>query len=70
MSEERIGEILCDLGLLTSQQLAKALELQKKDGQPIGKLLVSLGFIESEDVIIGLSEQQYGLKKRSDKKSK
>jgi hypothetical protein len=40
----RLGEILIDEGVITKDQLNIALTEQKKVHEPIGKLLVSLGF--------------------------
>ena len=40
----RLGEILIDEGVITKDQLNIALTEQKKAHQPLGKLLVSLGF--------------------------
>lgn len=40
----RLGEILIDEGVVTKDQLSIALTEQKKIHEPIGKLLVSLGF--------------------------
>ena len=40
----RLGEILIDEGVITNDQLNIALTEQKKAHQPLGKLLVSLGF--------------------------
>ncbi len=41
---KRLGEILIDEGVITKDQLEIALTEQKKVDEPIGKLLVSLGF--------------------------
>ena len=40
----RLGEILIDEGVITKDQLNIALTEQKKAHQPLGKLLVGLGF--------------------------
>jgi len=66
MSDEKIGDILCELGIISETQLRAALEYQKKNDGRIGEILVALGCIESEDIIIGLSEQKYGLHMPSD----
>lgn len=41
---KRLGEILIDEGVVTKDQLDIALTEQKKNHEPLGKLLVSLGF--------------------------
>ena len=41
---KRLGEILMDEGVITEDQLNIALTEQKKVHEPLGKLLVNLGF--------------------------
>jgi hypothetical protein len=41
---KRLGEILIDEGVITEDQLNIALTEQKKVHEPLGKLLVNLGF--------------------------
>ncbi len=53
----RLGEILLDKGLISSEDLEKALELQKERGDKIGKTLVDMGFVAMRDVLAALSEQ-------------
>ncbi|MDP8980879.1 MAG: type II secretion system ATPase GspE [Acidobacteriota bacterium] len=53
----RLGEILLGKGLISSEDLEKALELQKERGDKIGKTLVDMGFVAMRDVLAALSEQ-------------
>ncbi len=53
----RLGEILIHKHLITSEDLDRALELQRERGDKLGKILVDLGFIAARDVLIALSEQ-------------
>jgi general secretion pathway protein E len=53
----KLGEILIERGLITDEDLDRALELQRERGDKIGKILVDLGFIAMRDVIAALSEQ-------------
>src|SRR6266404_8513437 len=53
----RLGEILIERRLITSEDLDRALELQRERGDKIGKILVDLGFIAQRDVLAALSEQ-------------
>lgn len=56
--KKRIGEILIENGSLTSEQLKKALDQQKKDpGKLVGKILVEMGFVTEEDVVVALATQ-------------
>ena len=53
----RLGEMLIGRGLITSEELEQALELQKERGDKIGKILVDLGFVALREVLAALSEQ-------------
>ena len=48
---KRLGEILIDEGVITEDQLNIALTEQKKVHEPLGKLLVGLGFA-TESIMI------------------
>ncbi len=56
----RLGEILTDAGVLTQQDLEKALTAQKESGERLGSALVSLGLID-EDVMLTALETQLGI---------
>lgn len=49
-----------EAGLLTSDQLEQALELQRKQGGKLGQILVQLGFV-AEEVLLGFLGKQYGV---------
>ena len=53
----RLGEILLARKLVSTEDLERALELQRERGEKIGKILVDLGFIAQRDVLAALSEQ-------------
>src|SRR5579863_3747298 len=53
----RLGEILIQRHLITSEDLDRALELQRERGDKIGKILVDLGFVAVRDVLSALSDQ-------------
>src|SRR6201986_5216457 len=53
----RLCEILIGRRLITEEDLARALELQRERGDKIGKILVDLGFVAFRDVLGALSEQ-------------
>ena len=46
----RIGEILVNEGIITPEQLDQALELQKKNGELLGELLMDLGYVTEADI--------------------
>ena len=46
-----LSEILIERRQITSEDLERALELQKERGEKIGKILVDLGFIAMRDVL-------------------
>ncbi len=56
-SPQRIGEILISRGMLTADDLDRALELQKERGEKIGRILVDAGFCAQRDVLHALSDQ-------------
>jgi general secretion pathway protein E len=54
----RLGEILIERRLITQDDLARALELQReRSGEKLGKILVDLGFVAARDVLAALSDQ-------------
>ncbi len=53
----RLGEMLIAKGLLDTDDLEKALELQKERDDRIGRILVDLGFVAPRDVLTTLAEQ-------------
>ena len=59
LSEGKVGDILVSMGKITSEQLAKALELQKKSDSKrfLGQILVDEGFIEYKDILRVLAVQ-------------
>lgn len=53
----RIGEILVDRELITEDQLAQALEIQKVSGSRIGEILYYEGLIDEGDLAAALADQ-------------
>ena len=53
----RLGEMLIERQLITTEDLERALELQKDRGEKIGKNLVDAGFVAARDMLGALSEQ-------------
>lgn len=53
----RLGEILLKQGLITKDQLEKAINVQKKEGGRIGEILVRLGLVNEEDMVSSLAKQ-------------
>src|SRR6184192_1234420 len=56
----RLGDLLVEDGLLTAEQLKKALAEQKGSPEKLGSVLVRLNFI-NEDQLIGFLSRQYGV---------
>jgi type IV pilus assembly protein PilB len=56
-SPERIGDLLFREGLITAEQLAKALQEQKQNGTRVGYNLVKLGFIAEVELTRMLAKQ-------------
>ncbi len=49
--EKSLGELLRQAGKITSRQIQVALAEQRKTHEPIGKILVALGFVEDRDIL-------------------
>jgi type IV pilus assembly protein PilB len=60
MSAERLGRLLQTAGLITEEQLQKALLDQKKSGGRLGSTLVKSGYI-AEDKLLQFLSRQYGI---------
>ncbi|MFH1459111.1 MAG: hypothetical protein ABIG64_01885 [Candidatus Omnitrophota bacterium] len=54
---KQIGEILIEIGLISQEQLDKALEVQLKEGGLLGQILIKLGFVTQEEMEKSLFEQ-------------
>ena len=56
-SSERIGDLLIKEGLITKEQLAKALQEQQQNGTRVGYNLVKLGYVKETEVTKMLARQ-------------
>ncbi|MBI4846717.1 MAG: Flp pilus assembly complex ATPase component TadA [Candidatus Omnitrophica bacterium] len=65
------GEYLVEKGVVSIEQIQKALEEQRRAGSRLGQTLIELGFLKEEDLIVVLAQQlglahidlnSYGLK--------
>jgi len=56
-----LGEILIAAGLITGEQLEKALKIQKITGEKLGEVFVKEGFVTEEN-IVKILEAQLGIK--------
>ncbi|MFC1852882.1 GspE/PulE family protein [candidate division CSSED10-310 bacterium] len=54
---DKIGDLLVKKNMITTDQLLKALKVQKETGKKLGKVLVEMGYITEEDVSKALSQQ-------------
>jgi len=52
-----LGELLVNMGLLTEEAIAQALEAQKIEGKKLGKILVENGFLTEANLVNSLSTQ-------------
>ncbi|NOY77767.1 MAG: Flp pilus assembly complex ATPase component [Calditrichaeota bacterium] len=52
-----LGDFLLEQGLISEEQLKKALKYQKDTGKLLGRSLIELGFVSEKDVIKALGEQ-------------
>lgn len=58
--KKRLGEALVGAGLITPEQLERAIELQRSSGKRIGEVIVSMGLID-EDRLARVLAQELGL---------
>jgi type IV pilus assembly protein PilB len=57
---KRLGDLMLEVGMVTQEQLDRAIEQQKKTGDKLGSTLIKLGYV-SEDDIIQVLEFQLGI---------
>src|SRR5258706_7015810 len=57
LSTERLGDLLVRDGLITRDQLEKALQEQKQNGTRVGYNLVKLGFVPELELVKTLAKQ-------------
>ncbi len=48
--KKRLGDMLVEVGLLSTEQLMGALEKQKNENKKLGKILIELGLIQEKDL--------------------
>src|SRR5579872_3084872 len=53
----QLGKLLLEKKLITTDQLDKAIDQQRKTGQRLGKVLVQLGLIKEDQLLKLISEQ-------------
>ncbi|MBN3038026.1 MAG: Flp pilus assembly complex ATPase component TadA, partial [Candidatus Omnitrophica bacterium] len=56
-SRLKLGELLVKEGLITEEQLEKAIQVQKREGEKFGKTLVKLGLVTEKDIVVTLGKQ-------------
>ena len=59
INTKHLGELLLDQGIISRDQLARALSEQKDKGGLIGETLVELGYVKEDDIAQSLTAQ-YG----------
>lgn len=57
---KKLGELLIDSGLISQEQLAEALEIQKQSGEKLGNIIVNQNYV-SEPQIMEVLEFQLGI---------
>jgi type II secretory ATPase GspE/PulE/Tfp pilus assembly ATPase PilB-like protein len=56
-TRKKLGEIVVEYGLVTQDDLNRALKIQQKEGKRLGEILVQEGLISPEDLLTTLSAQ-------------
>ena len=59
MASKRLGEILLENGIITSNQLKEALSIQDSRGGLLGIILVEMGYLKPKVLADFLEAQQY-----------
>lgn len=59
---DRLGDLLLNAGNISREQLAKALTIQAKTHQRLGRTLINLGYV-SEAALLSVWESQLGIKR-------
>src|SRR3989338_4300339 len=57
MSYLKLGQLLLQQGLITEDQLNRAISIQKQDQGRIGEIFIKLGIIKEEDMVAALGKQ-------------
>jgi type IV pilus assembly protein PilB len=60
-TKKRLGEILLDLGFITEEQLAHALQIQSSEKRLLGQVLIKLGYVTPETIISALDMQDVSI---------
>ena len=57
--KKRLGDLLVDAGVISQDQLVKALQVQKteKQGERLGVVLIDLGFTDEKQIVDALKAQ-------------
>lgn len=53
----RLGDILVKRRVITPEQLAQALKIQKREQKYLGEILIQLGYLEERDIVVALVVQ-------------
>lgn len=56
---EKLGEILVQGGVISEQQLQRALDFQRREGGLLGEILIKLGYVNEREIVQALTAQ-YG----------
>lgn len=54
--KKRLGDILIEKGLITEEDLNRALDIQNRSGEKLGEILLKMGVIKEEDLYSALAE--------------
>lgn len=56
-SQLKLGEILLREGIVTEDQLQKAIQIQKSEGGRVGEILIRLKLVDEKDIALALGKQ-------------
>ncbi len=56
--KQPLGQILKSMDLVNEGHIQEALQMQRKQGGLLGKILVTLGYVAEDEVLLALATQQ------------
>jgi type IV pilus assembly protein PilB len=57
ISRRKLGDLLVEIGLLPSEKLSEALNIQRQTGKRLGQVLMEMGIISEDEMAFGLAMQ-------------
>jgi hypothetical protein len=56
--KSRLGDVLIESGIITKEQLAEALQIQKETKEKIGRILANLAYVRKDEITEAISRKE------------